>query len=184
MKPVTSDPKLMVPRIVAIVGKSNSGKTTLLERLVACLTRKGYRIGTVKHTHCGFDMDRKGKDSWRHRQAGASATLAVTDDQVVVFKDDTRSPVQKIQDYLLDMDLVLAEGFKTQNFAKIEIFRKDSSHAMPLFMDTSMNVLQNLVAFVTDSEYRPDVPVYGLDDIEAIADFIETRVLNKVDEFE
>lgn len=179
MKPKIRTPKKNAPKIIAIVGKANSGKTTLLEKLVTCLTKRGYRIGTVKHTHCGFDMDRKGKDSWRHRQAGASATLVVTDDQAIVIKDDTRTPAQKMGEYLQDMDLIIVEGFKSQNFTKIEVFRKDSSHKVPLFMDKTMNVLQNLVAFVTDSEYQPDVPVYGLEDIELIADFIEINFLKK-----
>ncbi|MFH2058786.1 MAG: molybdopterin-guanine dinucleotide biosynthesis protein B [Pseudomonadota bacterium] len=169
----------MKPKIITIVGKANSGKTTLLEKLVACLTQRGYRIGTVKHTHCGFDMDRKGKDSWRHRQAGASATLVVTDDQAIIIKDDIRTPAQKMGEYLKDMDLIIAEGFKSHNFAKIEVFRKDSSHNAPLFMDNTMNVSQNLLAFVTDSDYLPDVPVYGLEDIGSIADLIETDFIKK-----
>jgi len=170
----------MKPEIVTIVGKSNSGKTTLLERVVACLSLKGYKIGSAKHTHCGFDIDKKGKDSWRHRKSGTHATLMVTDDQAIMIKDDHRSPVEKMADYLHDTDLIIAEGFKSQDLPKIEVYRKQSSHKIPLFMETDSNGSQTTIAFVTDSDFPADVPTFGLDDIEIIADFIECHFLKKI----
>ncbi|MEX1303174.1 MAG: molybdopterin-guanine dinucleotide biosynthesis protein B, partial [Desulfotignum sp.] len=77
----------MTPPIISIAGKSNSGKTTFAVKLISELTRRGYRIGSVKHTHHDIDMDRKGKDSWRHKQAGAEATLLITDQQIAMIKD-------------------------------------------------------------------------------------------------
>ena len=164
----------MKPEIITIVGKSNSGKTTLLEKLIANLVRRGYRIGTVKHAHDGFEMDTEGKDSWRHRKAGAGGTLVITADRVAMVKDDRSSDIEKMQTYLSDMDIILAEGFKRQTLPKIEVFRTGSVHKTPLCMED-----KNLIAFVTDSNYTPDVPIFGLEDIGRIADFIETNFLEK-----
>ncbi len=162
----------MKTRIITIVGKSNSGKTTLLEKVIALLTDKGYKIGSVKHAHDGFEMDKEGKDSWRHRKAGASATLVITENKIAMVKDDTTSYIEKMQSYLSDMDIILAEGFKKQNLPKIEVFRTKSVHKEPLCMND-----ENLIAFVTDSDYKPDVPIFGLEDINQIANFIEFNFL-------
>lgn len=167
----------MKPSILTIVGKSNNGKTTLVERLVAELTGRGYRIGTAKHTHCGFDIDKKGKDTWRHRQAGAVSTLMVTDDQAVLVKTDTRSDKEKLTLYHQDTDLVIAEGFKRLDLPRIEIFRTGSGHERPLFLEDKTRGISRLLAFVTDSDHQPGVPVFGLDEIDAIADFIETECI-------
>lgn len=164
----------MKPKIITIVGKSNSGKTTLLEKLIPLLTDRGYKIGSVKHAHDGFEMDKKGKDSWRHRKAGASATLVISENKVAVVKDDPQDYIEKMQSYLFDMDIVLAEGFKKQSLPKIEVFRAESVHKNPLCLAD-----ENLIAFVTDSDYNPDVPVFGLEDIRQIADFIESGFLKK-----
>ena len=162
----------MKTRIITIVGKSNSGKTTLLEKVIALLTDKGYKIGSVKHAHDGFEMDKEGKDSFRHRKAGASATLVITENKIAMVKDDTTSYIEKMQSYLSDMDIILAEGFKKQNLPKIEVFRTKSVHKEPLCMND-----ENLIAFVTDSDYKPDVPIFGLEDINQIANFIEFNFL-------
>ncbi len=164
----------MTADIITIVGKSDSGKTTLLEKLIAELTQRGYRIGTVKHAHDGFEMDKKGKDSQRHRKAGALATLVITDDQIALIRDDRTSYIEKMKTYLLGVDIILAEGFKRQRLPKIEIFRTNSGHKEPLCMEDD-----TLIAFVTDSGYKPDVPIFGLEDIDKIADFIEENYFRK-----
>ncbi|MEE4364967.1 MAG: molybdopterin-guanine dinucleotide biosynthesis protein B [Desulfotignum sp.] len=162
----------MAPSIISIAGKSNSGKTTFLEKLITELTGKGYRIGSVKHTHDGFALDNKGKDSWRHKNAGAAATLVATDTKIALVKDDLRTDIEKMQDYLSDMDLILAEGFKRQPLPKIEVFRADGPHAHPLCLDSP-----DLIAFVTDSAFAPPVPVFGLEDAASVASFIQERYL-------
>lgn len=164
--------KSMKPQILSIAGKSNSGKTTLLEKLIFELNSRGYKIGSVKHTHDGFDFDKKGKDSWRHKKAGATATLVVTDTKIALVKEDTRSYIEKMETFLGDTDLILAEGFKKQPLAKIEIFRTGSDHKEPMCLEDP-----NLIAFVTDSEYQPHVPVFGLNDVQEIASFIEKNYL-------
>ncbi|MBU8909892.1 MAG: molybdopterin-guanine dinucleotide biosynthesis protein B [Desulfobacterales bacterium] len=162
----------MKPKIITIVGKSNSGKTTFLEKLIFLLTDRGYKIGSVKHAHDGFEMDKEGKDSWRHRKAGARASLVITQNEAAVVKDDKTGYIEKMRSYLFDMDLILAEGFKKQNLLKIEVFRTGSVHKEPLCMED-----ENLIAFVTDSDYKPEVPLFGLEDINQTADFIESNFL-------
>ena len=164
----------MIPPIISIAGKSNAGKTTFAVKLIAELTRKGYRIGSVKHTHHDIDLDQKGKDSWRHKQAGAKTTLVVTDQQIAMVKDDIRPDIEKMRSYLSDMDLILAEGFKRQPLPKIEVFRMDGPHDHPLFLDHP-----DLIALVTDAKFISSVPIFGLDDIRQIALFIQDRYLNR-----
>ncbi len=167
--------KNMTPQILLIAGKSNSGKTTLLEKLIAELKSRGHRIGSVKHTHDGFDFDKKGKDSWRHKKAGSAATLVITDTRVALVKEDTAPPIEKMIQYLGDMDLILAEGFKKQALPKIEIFRLNSPHSAPFCLDDP-----NLVGFVTDSNLtpgNPTLPTFGLEDIQKLADFIEENFI-------
>ena len=165
----------MTPQILLIAGKSDSGKTTLLEKLIAELKTRGHRIGSVKHTHDGFDFDKKGKDSWRHKKAGTAATLVITDTRVAMVKEDTAPPIEKMIRYLGDMDLILAEGFKKQALPKIEIFRLNSPHNAPFCLDDP-----NLVGFVTDSDLKPDnpdLPTFGLEEIQELADFIEKNFI-------
>jgi molybdopterin-guanine dinucleotide biosynthesis adapter protein len=164
----------MKTKIVSIVGKSNSGKTTLLEKIIFELKQRGYNIGTVKHAHEGFEMDKKGKDSWRHRQAGASATLVISQGKTALIKDEELGFIEKMKKYLSDSDLIITEGFKKQNLPKIEVFRLNSPHKNPLCMEDD-----NLVGFVTDSEHKPDVPVFGLEDIKEIASLIEEKFLSE-----
>lgn len=164
----------MTPPIISIAGKSNSGKTTFAVKLISELTRRGYRIGSVKHTHHDIDMDRKGKDSWRHKQAGAEATLLITDQQIAMIKDDQRTDIEKMYAYLPDMDLILAEGFKRQPLPKIEVFRTDGPHEHPLFLGHP-----DLIALVTNASLNPSVPVFGLDDIGPVAAFIQQTYLNR-----
>ena len=162
----------MKPKIITIVGKSNSGKTTLLEKLITNLTQKGYQIGSVKHAHDGFEIDKEGKDSWKHKKAGAASSLVISQNKVAMIKDDTASYLEKMQNYLSDNDIILAEGFKRQNFPKIEIFRTQSKHKTPLCLND-----KNLIAFVTNSDYKSDVPCFGLEDINELSDFIELNFL-------
>ncbi|MBF0201540.1 MAG: molybdopterin-guanine dinucleotide biosynthesis protein B [Desulfamplus sp.] len=162
------------PQIISIAGLSGSGKTTFLEKLIPVLRAKGYRIGVLKHAHCGFEMDREGKDSWRHKNAGASATLVISPGVIALLKDMDYASIEDVKQYLSDMDIIIVEGFKHAEVPKIEIFRKGAGHNEPLFMDSP-----HLVGFITDSHHRPDVPLFGLDDVVMVSDFIEKKFMTK-----
>jgi len=156
-----------MPPVITIVGHSNSGKTTLIEKLIPELKRRGYRIGTIKHTHHGFSMDQKGKDTYRHRAAGADAVLAASPGQIALVKSTAGDSLDNLIPYFQDMDIILVEGYKQEKKPKIEVFRSQI-HQTPLFPDDDL-----LVAVVTDSPYSARVPVFQFKDIQAICDLIE-----------
>ncbi|HZN45826.1 MAG TPA: molybdopterin-guanine dinucleotide biosynthesis protein B, partial [Nitrospiraceae bacterium] len=99
--------------ILSFVGRSNSGKTTLIERVIPELVRNGYKVATVKHAGHGFDLDTEGKDSWRHKLAGASAVIVMSKSSLAMFADvSDQMKVQEVRDRYLDStyDLIIAEG--------------------------------------------------------------------------
>ena len=160
-----------MPVILSIVGKSGSGKTTLIEKLLPELKSRGYRIGTIKHAAHEVDMDRKGKDSWRHRKAGADTVLVVSPNTVALVKNAADQNQENVDKYFDDVDLVLTEGFKSGDKPKIEIFRPEAHSELLCRGDAQ------LIAVVTDAVIDPGVPVYGLDDVNGLADFIEARYI-------
>lgn len=158
--------------VVCVVGKKKSGKTTLLEKLIPALKARGLSVGTVKHDTHGFDIDREGKDTWRHREAGAETVVISSPDRLAVIKETASemSLEQLSENFFADRDIVVTEGFFNSDMPKIEVFRAEA-HAQPLCdPDTAWN--RRLLAFVTDTEVDPGVPVFGLDDAEALAAFI------------
>lgn len=161
----------MVP-IVSFVGWSGIGKTTLLEKLIPELVRRGYRVATAKHVH-HFSIDHEGKDTWRHRRAGAACTIMSSPDQLVMIRDmDHDASLDEIRDaYAGDVDIIITEGYKQERAPKIEVYRA-GAHAAPVFADG-----RGLIALVTDTDYDCGVPRLDLDCIEKIADFIEEKFL-------
>lgn len=162
----------MLP-IICMVGASNSGKTTYLEKLIPELQRRGYRVGTLKHDVHGFEMDREGKDTWRHRKAGAQ-TIGIASPMTVATIRETAEemPLGLIAGrYFWQEDILLTEGFKRSHYPKIEVFRS-VIEAQPI-----CGAGDNLVAVVTDDPVKVDVPVYRFDDVPGMADLIENRYL-------
>ncbi len=158
-----------MPALVAIVGNSDSGKTTLIEKLIPVLKQRGHTVGTVKHTHHGFDLDQEGKDTWRHQAAGADTVVAVSPRRIAIVKNSPEDTLAAALPYLDDRDIILVEGFKGCRFPKIEIFRK-SAGDRPVCLDDP-----NLIALVTDTKMACALPEFELDAVAAIADFIESR---------
>jgi molybdopterin-guanine dinucleotide biosynthesis protein B len=148
------------------VGKSNSGKTTLIEKLIPELKRQGYRVGVVKHAHHGFEMDRKGKDSFRHRKAGADAVMIASPGQIAMIQDSPGESLDHLVSYFEDMDLLITEGLKRDRAPKIEVFRSQC-HRQPACLEDD-----TLIAMVSDTPFDLERPRFGPDDIEAIAEFI------------
>ncbi len=118
----------MTPPIVCFVGRSNSGKTTLIERLTPELTQAGYQVATIKHAGHGFDLDTEGKDSWRHKRAGASQVVVLSKGSLAMFADVPEElPVEEIRDRFVNdsIDLIIAEGWKSQGFPKVVVVREE-----------------------------------------------------------
>ncbi len=162
----------MVP-LLAIIGKKNSGKTTLIERLIPELIDLGYQVGTIKHHHGDISMDQPGKDTWRHKQAGAKAVVLSAPTGLGLIRDTSREiPVQElVRLYFSDMDLVLTEGYKKEAIPQVEIFRS-TIHADPL-PDTG----GNLIATMSDVETDRNIPHFVLGANKALAQFIAEKII-------
>lgn len=157
--------------ILCIAGRSQTGKTTLIEKLIPVLKNRGYRIGTIKHSHHIFEMDKTGKDSWRHKDAGAETVIIASPGKIAMVKSDHEGTLDSLVNYFSDMDLVITEGYKGEVKPKIEVVRA-ARHQQALLADDA-----NLIAIVTDVDMSAEVPVFGMEDIDQLADFIEKNIL-------
>ncbi len=158
------------PPIVSVVGYSGSGKTTFIVKLVPELTRRGIRVGTIKHDVHGFQMDKPGKDSWRHKQAGAAMTVISSPVQIGVVRDvDHDHSLDELLPLFSGMDLIVTEGYKRGDKPKLEIFRSDMQ-AEPLCTSD-----ENLLAFITDADVDVGVPRFATNDAHRVADFLIQR---------
>ena len=162
----------MIP-IVSIVGKSDSGKTTLIEKIVPELIRRGYRVTTVKHDLHGFEIDRQGKDSWRHKQAGAQGVIISSPQKVALIRDvDKDMSLEELRDaFGGNADLILAEGFKKDVQPKIEVFRKEEHQELLCTEE------DNLVAIASNRPFDIGIPCLDIDDVKGIVDLIESKFL-------
>ncbi len=154
------------PPGICIVGSSNAGKTTFLEKLIAELTRRGYRVGTIKHHYGDFEMDKPGKDTWRHARAGARAVCLSAPRKIAVIRqvEEELSPEQ-IVPLLGPVDIVLAEGYKKVDWPQIEICPPDGCRALVGRKD-------RLIALVGDGPMETQLPCFGTDEAGAVADLI------------
>ncbi len=167
----------MIP-IVSIVGKSDSGKTTLIEKIVPELVRRGYRVATVKHDVHGFEIDQEGKDSWRHRQAGADAVVISSPKKIALIKtvEEDLSLADLRDRFIDDVDIVISEGFKKDVQPKIEVFRRETHRELLCSRD------DNLVAVVSNQRFDVPVPCLDLDDGKGVVDLLEERFLRQKEE--
>lgn len=159
--------------LVTFIGKSNSGKTTLLEKLVRELSQRGYRLATVKHhSHSGFDIDKPGKDSWRFAQAGSRQVVIASPDKFATYRQlEQELSLDQIASEIKDVDLILVEGYKNSNKPSIEVLRAANSHQL-------ISSPENLIAVASDLVLEVGVPQFRLDDIQGIAGFIIRRFLD------
>lgn len=167
---------MMSPPILCLVGRSNSGKTTLIERLIPELTRAGYRVATIKHAGHGFDLDTEGKDSWRHKRAGASQVIVLSRGSLAMFADVPEElPVEQIRDRFVDhsVDLIIAEGWKSEGFPKVVVVREELQE---------VNVsLEGLLAVASIKPIDCGVPWFDRDDVQGLAQLIMSRFVRQVE---
>ena len=156
-----------MPPIVSVIGKSKSGKTTLIEKLIKELKSRGYHVATIKHAPQGVSFDEPDKDSWRHLQAGSEATSVSSPDRIVLIKPVAQEPTLDEIARLLgeDYDIILTEGFKQESAPKIEVHRKEAG---PPFKD-----IKKLIAIVTDEPLETKARQFSPEDVKSLADLLE-----------
>ena len=164
-------PAKRAPKVIGVAGWKNSGKTTLVTRLVAELTRRGFRIATVKHAHHGFQIDDAETDSARHRRAGAVQVAVVSDRRWAVVRELGDEPEPSLEATIARLDpcdLVIVEGYKAAPIPKIETRRREAAREAPL-ADTDPNVIAVAADYACEAAGRR---VLALDDVAGIADVI------------
>jgi len=169
----------MSPPIVSIVAQSGTGKTTLLEKLIAEMKRRGYKVAAIKHDVHRFDIDHAGKDSWRLTQAGADTMLITSPEKLALVKQYPHEfepdLAESVDLFCHDVDIVLTEGFKRSVMPKIEVYRRELSDKL-LCRDEKHD--PNLIAVASDTPLEIDVPLFDINDAKGICDFIVERYLS------
>jgi molybdopterin-guanine dinucleotide biosynthesis protein MobB len=150
--------------VYSIIAFSNTGKTTLLEKLIPELKHRGYRVAVVKHDAHEFDVDHEGKDSWRLTKAGAEVTAVASQTKAVVM-ENRFVPIDELIDRIKDVDIILTEGYKHGPWPKIALQRRDNGKPLPL-------PPEDCLAIMTDVPVETKTPHMGLDDISKLADVI------------
>ena len=163
-----------MPPIISIVGKSSSGKTTLLEGLIANLKQRGYKVAVIKHAAEDFELDIVNKDSWRFSQAGSEVSAVTSVHKLAVFKNIAYdlSPQELSQFIGKDYDLILTEGFKQSNHPKIEVHRKEQGKEL-------LSQPEQLLAVVTDEPLKVAVPQFSRNEVPKIVDLIVSTMLDQ-----
>ena len=164
-----------MPPVLTLIGKPNCGKTTLIEKLIPVLADKGVRVGTIKHHHGEIQMDTPGKDTWRHKQAGAQVVLLSSPVGIGLIQDTAGdTPVEDlVSRYFQEVDLVIAEGYKWSTLPKIEVFRST------VYDEPMQEPGETLVAMVSDVEIRQGLPWFKYDDIDSLVEFILEKIVNQ-----
>jgi molybdopterin-guanine dinucleotide biosynthesis protein B len=161
-------------KIFGIVGWKNSGKTGLVERLVGVISARGFSVSTIKHAHHTFDVDKMGKDSYRHRQAGAREVLLSSKNRWALMSElrDVNEPsLSSLVNKLSPVDLVLIEGYKRDKHSKIEAHRLETRQPLLAWED------ETIIALASNAiDIDVVIPIFNLDNTESIADFILSKV--------
>ena len=162
-------------RVIGLAGWSGAGKTTLLTRLIPHFREQGLRVSVIKHAHHDFDIDVPGKDSWRHRQAGAEEVLVASGKRWALMHELREAPEPRLTELLSKMsrvDLVVIEGFKSEPYRKIEVHR--AANAKPLLFPDDADI----VGVATDTAVETRLPTAHLDDIPAIAAMMQEAAIS------
>ena len=162
-------------RVIGLAGWSGAGKTTLITRVIPVLVRRGLKVATVKHAHHAFDVDQPGKDSWRHRQAGASEVAIASSQRWAIMHElrgEAELSLAEILAKVTAVDLVIVEGFKRHAHPKLEVFR--AANDKPLLHPDD----DCIVAIATDAPLpQAQVPVVMFDDVEGIAHILQAEAV-------
>lgn len=163
--------------LISIVGTSKSGKTTFIEQLIPVFKDKGLRVAAIKHHHLNFEVDKVGKDTYRHMKAGASTIVLSSPYKMAIVRNVEREvPLKEIvYRYIEDVDIVITEGYKKEDVPKIEIFRAGRKTSPLCFGDDT------ILAVVTDEHIETSIPQFRMNDIRNVAKFIDSVLQLNVD---
>ena len=163
-----------VPVICFVAARSGTGKTTFLEKLIKEMTGRGYKVGAVKSDAHGFEIDKPGKDSWRFTQAGSRSTAIIGPDKFALIQQtDTKKDLEEVIALMSDVDVILVEGYKFSYRPRLEIVRQELGTEL-------VSPAEKLLAVITDVPELPvPVPIFDLDDVSGVADFIISKYLTE-----
>ncbi|NLI93819.1 MAG: molybdopterin-guanine dinucleotide biosynthesis protein B [Peptococcaceae bacterium] len=162
-----------VPVVCFVAGKSGTGKTTLLEKVIREMVGRGYEVGTIKSDTHGFEMDQPGKDTWRFAEAGAKATAIIGPGKyALIQKTQEKKDLDTVASFIQGVDIILVEGYKGADKPKIEVVRREKGTEI-------VSSRENLIAVVTDVEgLSIEVPVLNINDVEGVADLLIKKYLS------
>jgi molybdopterin-guanine dinucleotide biosynthesis protein MobB len=158
-----------MPPVFSFVGSSGSGKTTFIEKLLPFLINKGLKVGVIKHDAHKFEIDKPGKDSYRLKHAGAKTVVLSSEEKMAFIKSfngNELSVEEIILRFFSDADLIITEGYKKSSIPKFEVFRKETGKPPVMFNSPY------LLGIITDDNINTDKLIFGLNDIEKVADYI------------
>jgi molybdopterin-guanine dinucleotide biosynthesis protein B len=160
--------------LITIIGKSRSGKTTLMEKLIHELKRRGYRVGTIKHhSHRGFEIDQPGKDSWRHAQAGSDHVVIASPDRIASYRNlEHELVLDDIAYGMTDVDIILTEGYLQAGKPTIQVIREANGLEL-------IGPAEQCIAIATDAMLLVETPCYDLNDFVALADLLDRLFLSE-----
>lgn len=157
--------------VISFVGRSNCGKTTYLEKLIAEMKSRGYKVGVIKHDVHGFDIDRPGKDTWRHAQAGADVVcISSPQKMALIQKVDNELTLPEVVRRVEGVDIIFTEGYKREGWLKVEVYRQAAC-------DEPLCRRDELLAMASDTLLYGDIPTFGLEDPQAMAEFLVGKFL-------
>lgn len=162
----------MIP-VISIVGRSDCGKTTYLEKLIREIKLRGYKIATIKHDVHGFDIDKPGKDTWRHAQAGADIVCISSPEKMAMIKKVNKELLlEEVAAHINGVDIIFTEGYKRESKLRIEVFRKEAC-------ESPLCAKEELLAIASDTAIYDDIPHFSVNDPAPMADFLEKELLQK-----
>ncbi len=162
-------------RVFAVSGVKNSGKTTLITKLIGCFRREGLSVAVIKHDGHDFTPDVPDTDSYKARRAGASGTAVFSDRRVMIIRDDTAVTEKELISEFSDADIVILEGFKYSGYPKVEVVRRANSGAPVCDTENLLALVSDLSAEKIPAKYS-GVPVYGMEETESLAEYLKIRL--------
>ncbi|MBU5425163.1 molybdopterin-guanine dinucleotide biosynthesis protein B [Tissierella pigra] len=165
----------MIPVFSVVGSKSNVGKTTVLCKIISELRNRGYRVGTIKHDVHGFEIDKPGKDTWLHAEAGANVVSISSPRKMAIIEQvEEEYTLDAVIEKIDNVDIIITEGYKNENKPKLEVFRKEVAEKLH-------SKDEELFGIITDKTFHKNIPQFDFTEIKEVVDLIEERFLrNKI----